>query len=219
MIAISAAPGFRVGFAGMSEPFETRLKDGVAWPVGGQAQVDWITAGTETGRRITAAIPPRFADYATLVNAAAEADRPRDLASERRQDRALVDVLRRHSAGRPWWIGYLDTGAGDIVFWDAPEVTLYEGWRYVVVLAGPDQAAAWRPAPDRNPNWKATELPELMFPDDRSWLVSFRWDDDWASIGGPEALIADLLSHPVLAPNARRVDTRHDATPPGDWPG
>jgi hypothetical protein len=105
------------------------------------------------------------------------------------------------------------------VFWDAPKVTLYYGWRYVLVLAGPDQAATWRPAPCGQPNWKSTELPEVMFPDDRSWLVSFIWDDDWACIGGPEALISDLLSDPVLAPNARRVDTQQDATPPGDWPG
>jgi hypothetical protein len=53
-----------------------------------------------------------------------------------------------------------------------------------------------------------------MFPADRSWLVSSRWDDTWACIGGPEPLISDLLSDPVLAANARRVDTQQDATPP-----
>ena len=115
--------------------------------------------------------------------------------------------------------GYLNTGASDIVFWDAPKVRVYWGWEYVLVLAGPDQASTLRPAPDGDPNWKSTELPELMFPTDRSWLVSFLWDDDWACIGGPEALITVLLADPVLAPNARRVDTQQDATPPGDWPG
>jgi hypothetical protein len=195
------------------------LKDGVPWPIGGQAVVDWITEGTETGHRISAAIPPVFADYATLTDARVEEGLPRDFSLERRQDLALIDVLSRHSGDRPWWIGYLDTGASDIVFWDAPKVMLYSGWSYVFVLAGPDQAATWRPAPGGTPNWKSTELPEVMFPDDRSWLVSFLWDDDWACIGGPEALISDLLSDPVLAPNARRVDTRQDATPPGDWPG
>ena len=203
----------------MPEPRETCFKNGVAWPVGGQAQVDWITEGTEAGRRITAAIPPLFDDYATLTDALADEDRPRDLSLERRQDLTFVDVLRRHSGDRPWWIGYLDTGASDIVFWDAPKVTLYYGWSYVFVLAGPDQAAAWRPAPAGQPNWKSTELPEVMFPDDRSWLVSFLWDDGWACIGGPDALISDLLSDPVLAPNARRVDTQQDATPIEDWPG
>jgi hypothetical protein len=69
------------------------------------------------------------------------------------------------------------------------------------------------------PNWKSTELPEVIFPEDRSWLVSFLWDDGWACIGGPQALINDVLDDPVLAPNARRVDTEQDATPPGGWPG
>jgi hypothetical protein len=54
-----------------------------------------------------------------------------------------------------------------------------------------------------------------MFPADRAWLVSTLWDDDWTCIGGPRALIDDLLQDPVLAANTRRVTTREDATPPG----
>lgn len=87
------------------------------------------------------------------------------------------------------------------------------------MLAGPEGAATWRPAPGGQPNWKATELPEVMFPEGRSCLVSFLWDDDWACIGGSEALIGDLLGDRVLASNVRRGDTRQDATPPGEWPG
>ncbi len=205
---------------GVPDPVTTRGKDGVAWPIGGQADVEWITKGvTELTGAITAAIPPRFLDYATLADALAQVRGPRDLNLERRQDQALVEVLRRHGAGRPWWLGYLETGVSDLVFPDAPKVTLHYGWRYVFALAGPDQAATWRPAPGGAPNWKSTELPEVMFPDDRSWLVSSLWDDCWACIGGPEALIGDLLSDPVLAANARRVDTEQDRRPPGDWPG
>jgi hypothetical protein len=203
---------------GVPEPVETCFKDGAGWPIGGQAEVDWITEGTHAGRRIIAGIPPVFADYATLTDAGGPGPLPRDLGVERSQDLAFVDVLRRHSRDRPWWIGYLDTGVSDVVFRDAPKVTLYYGWQYVFVLAGADQAATWRPAIGGEPNWKSTELPEVMFPDDRSWLVSSLWDHDWACIGGPEALISDLLDDPVLAPNARRVDTQEDATPPGDWP-
>lgn len=115
--------------------------------------------GTQPGRRISAAIPPLFAAYATVTDARVEKGLPRDLSLERRQDLAFVDVLRGHNGHRPWWIGYLDTGASDIVFWDAPKVTLHRGWRYVFVLAGPGQAATWRPAPGGKPNWKGTELP------------------------------------------------------------
>jgi hypothetical protein len=186
----------------------TCVKDGVAWRIGGRDDVGWIADGTEPGDRITAAIPPVFAGYATLAEAASGPSAPRDLDLERRRDLAFLDVLRRHGGGRPWWLGYLDTGVSDLVFADAPKVTLHYGWRYVFVLAGPDQAATWRPAPGGEPNWKSTELPEIMFPDDRAWLVSSLWDDDWACIGGPAALIGDLLGDPVLARYARPVDTR-----------
>ena len=194
----------------MTEPIETCFKDGVAWPIAGQAEVDWITEGTEAGRRITAAIPPLFADYATLTNAAEE-DGRRDLTRERRQDLAFVEVLRRHSADRPWWIGYLDTGADDIVFPGAPIVTLYEGWHYVLVEAGPEQAATWRQSGDLS-FWKGA-LPNLMFPADSSWLVSTLWDDDWTCIGGPAGLVDRFLRHPDL--EARPVTLGEDATPPG----
>jgi hypothetical protein len=113
------------------------------------------------------------------------------------------------------WLGYLETGASDIVFWDAPRVILYSGWSYVLVRAGPEQAASWRPAEGER-NWKSTELPELMFPADRSWLVSTLWDDDWTCIGGSATLIADLLADHVLGPRARQVAILDDdTTPPG----
>jgi hypothetical protein len=33
----------------------------------------------------------------------------------------------------PWWLGYLDTGSADVVFYDVPKVMLYAGWEYVLV--------------------------------------------------------------------------------------
>ena len=98
----------------------------------------------------------------------------------------------------------------DIVFPEAPPVTLYAGWHYVLVQAGPEEAASWR-------GIGATPLllPELMFPADRSWLVTTLWDDDWTCVGGPVPLVDALLNHPDLRARVRRVSLDEDATPPG----
>ena len=93
---------------------------------------------------------------------------------------------------------------------------MYAGWPYVVIEAGPQQAATWR-----DPGGFFTGiLPNLMFPGDRSWLVSALWDDVWTCIGGPAQLVDNFVRHPVL--QARPVVLGHDATPPGHqafWPG
>jgi hypothetical protein len=68
----------------------------------------------------------------------------------------------------------------------------------VLVEAGPQQAATWRQH-DRPSFWKGA-LPSVMFPADRSWLVSTLWDDDWTCIGGPAELVDSFVRHPsVLA--------------------
>jgi hypothetical protein len=89
-------------------------------------------------------------------------------------DRAVLSLLGEQSAGQPWWLGYLDTGADVIVVHDAPKVTLYYGWHCVLVEAGPEQAATWR----RHGDWSfwAGALPNLMLRADRPSLVSV-----WAS--------------------------------------
>jgi hypothetical protein len=93
-------------------------------------------------------------------------------------------------------------------------VTLYEGWQYVLVNARPRQAASWRTS-DAQTFWKGA-LPNLMFPVERSWLVSTLWDDVWTCIGGPVALVEDLLRDLELGPRARRISPENDdATPAG----
>lgn len=189
-----------------SQPADVvRSRDGGIWQVGTAAEVDWITKGTSTGLAVTSAIPPVFAAYATVV-----VPEPDILDEQRARDRALLEVLGRHSTQERWWLGYLDTGGSDVVFDDAPMITLYAGWRYVLVSAGQEQAARWR----STDHWKGC-LPDLMFPADRTWLVSTLWDDAWTCVGGPEQLIADLLSHPDLQDHTRRVTADEDATPPG----
>lgn len=181
-----------------------RARDGSTWRIGTDAEVAWIADGTSTGRTITAAIPPVFEGYATVVL-------PYGGEEQDKHDRAVVALLSEHTPGQPWWLGYLDTGADDIVFPDAPMVTLYAGWHYVLVEAGPEQAATWRRS-DPGSFWKGV-LPNLIFPADRSWLVSTLWDDDWTCIGGPAGLVGRFLRNPKL--QARPVGLGQDATPPG----
>lgn len=182
------------------------FRDGAWWPLGSAADVGWIASGTSTGVTIASAIPPVFPAYATILL-------PDDRDDQTRQDQAVLSVLGSQPAARSWWLGYLDTGADDVVFPDAPRVSLYWGWPYVLVQAGPAQAATWRRW-DRGSFWSG-QLPNLMFPTDHRWLVSTLWDDEWTCLGGPAALVDDLLRHPEIGSRARRVEPGEDATPPG----
>jgi hypothetical protein len=182
----------------------TRARNGSTWRIGTDAEVAWIANGTSMGRTITAAIPPLFEAYATVLL-------PHGGEGQGQHDQAVLGLLSEQSPGQPWWLGYLDTGADDIVFPHAPKVTLYSGWHYVLVEAGPEQAATWR-HDDPGSFWMGV-LPNLMFPADRSWLVSTLWDDDWTCVGGQAGLIGRFLSHPDL--RARPVKLGEDVTPPG----
>ena len=114
-----------------------RARDGRAWRIGTEADVAWITSGTSRGRAITSAIPPLFEAYATVVF-------PETAEAWDRHARATLTLLSEQSTDQRWWLGYLDTGAHDIVFPDAPKVMMYTGWHYVLVEAGPAQANTWR---------------------------------------------------------------------------
>ena len=179
------------------------LRHGQEWRLGADADVTWINSGTSVGTAITAAIPPRFASYCTLL---LPRKRNAELAAH---ERAVIELLTEHTPEQRWWLGYLDTGASNVVFPYAPRATVYCGYRYVLVEAGPQEATSWRDA-----DFKGA-LPELMFPQDRSWLVSTMWDDDWTSIGGPEQLVSSFLRHPTLGPKARRVAVGEDRDAPG----
>jgi hypothetical protein len=178
-------------------------RDGSTWRIGTDADVAWITSGTTHDTTITSAIPPVFAAYATIVRPGEPGD------GQDAHDQAVLGLLGEQTANEPWWLGYLDTGADDIVFPAAAKVTMYAGWHYVVVEAGPQQAATWRAAG----SFFMGVLPNLMFPGDRSWLVSTLWDDDWTCIGGPAELVEKFVRQPGL--HGRLVVPGQDATPPG----
>jgi hypothetical protein len=188
-------------------------KDGRAWRIGGEADVAWIRENTQVSFAITSAIPPVFEAYATL-ELPNSGDHPSasPLEDSDLHNAGVLAVLTEHSAGQPWWIGYLDTGGADIVFDNAQKVRPgpTDAW-YVLVEAGPEQAGVWR----ERDHWKSP-LPDLMFPVDRSWLVSTLWDDDWTCIGGSRRLIDAFLAHPELRHRTRQVDpSLEDSTPPG----
>jgi hypothetical protein len=189
---------------------ESRFKDGREWRIGSSAVVQWIEDGTEGGRRIISAIPPRYEAYATLGLEGSGTGKPFSFVRSEHHDKAVLDVLVANSGPQPWWLGYLETGGSNVVFVDAPRVQLYAAWNYVLVEAGPDQAWNWR-----GEDWKGF-LPDLIFPRDQSWLVSTLWDDDWTCIGGSRQLVDAFLTDPELRDRAREVDpSMLDATPPG----
>ena len=179
----------------------TWVKDGRGWQIGTQTDIAWIAGATRSGLTIRSGIPAVFEAYATVVL-------PRD-AETGDHERRLMRLLMKHSAEQPWWLGYLDTGSADVVFPDAPRVLLYANWPYVLVKAGPEQAQQWRAHALSSPH---SRLPDLMFPADRSWLLSALWDDDWWCFGGPADLVAALQSDPGLEVRIVRTE---DATPPG----
>jgi hypothetical protein len=179
-------------------------RDGRKWRIGTDDDIAWITSGTTRSRTINAAIPAVFEAYATLVL-------PDTISEQEPQDRALLALLTAESGSQPWWLGYLDTGTDDVVFADAPKVSLYADWSYVLVEAGPKEAGRWRQGGEWS-LWPGP-LPNLMFPADHSWLASLLWDDDWRCIGGPASLIEAVLGHPDF--EARQVVLGADATPPG----
>ncbi len=156
------------------------------------------------GLEIISAIPPVFDAYATIVL-------PEDRGEQLAHDPAVIELLRNESGALPWWLGYLQKSDNtDVVFPQAPRVSLYPSWNYVLVQAGPEQALQWREADGRE-----GVLPDLIFPSDRSWLFQTLWDDDWSCVGGPRRLIDGFLTHPELEPRAREVQLGEDATPPG----
>jgi hypothetical protein len=80
-----------------------RSRDGSTWRIGTDTEAAWIADSTSTGLTITAAIPPVFEAYATVVL-------PDRGEGQDKHDRAVLGLLSGQSAGQPWWLGYLDTG-------------------------------------------------------------------------------------------------------------
>lgn len=201
-------------------------RGGRSWERGTPQAVAWIQQGFRMGVTIASSVPPVFDAYATIVDPWSSGENPmlrfdrdfsgavadgawldpehaaaRDASKGWQVQARLVEILSEFGSNS-WWLGYLDTGASDVVFEDVPSVRLSMQWPYKVVKAGPAQALSWR-----------VLLPDLIFPVDRSWCVSTGWDDSWTSLGGSAPMIEALVADPVIA--ARQVFVDQDATPPG----
>lgn len=187
----------------MSEPVPAALPGGRPPPPGSPV-TDWLTDGTVQSRTVVGLVPRRYAAYATVLV-------PDGDAARTRADAALVEALLAHPPAPPWHLGYLDTGAADVVEPGAPRVSVYGGWTYVLLEGGPEQALGARRNADATP-WHSA-LPELVFPRDRSWLVATPWDDPWRLVGGPATLVEALVRSPDL--DAQEVGPDEELTPPG----
>src|SRR5262249_7780771 len=103
-----------------------------AWSAGGTPQIGGaqdvaaIRAASAPGKPIKWALPPIFEANATVVV-------PDSQLGKKLSDAVLLALLQKHSADQPWWLGYLETGASDVVFPDASRVQCYTGWDYVLV--------------------------------------------------------------------------------------
>lgn len=169
-------------------------RDGREWRLGTEADISFITARASAGTPVGDMIRAIYPSHCTL-----ELPQSIDDAELVAHEQTVIELLIKQTDQQPWWLGYLDTGASDVVFPFAPRTTPFYGHQYVLVEAGPRQAATWR---ETGWSWA---LPELMFPADRSWLASTGWDDSWTSIGGSDQLVNSFLTHPILGPRAKRA--------------
>src|SRR4051812_33499938 len=112
------------------------------------------------------------------------------------------------TAGGVGWLAR-QTTFGFSITTAIPPVSLYMGWSYLLVEAGPEQALTWRTGHMRGEG----SLPDLFFPADHSWLVSALWDDTWTDIGASIELITALQRNPLVA--ATPVGPDADCLPAG----
>jgi hypothetical protein len=128
------------------------------------------------------------------------------------------DPQTRIKDGRTWALGaekdvaWINNGVSPGLSITASIPPVFAAYATLVFPLGLESSRdRMRPAEDR---FDDALLPELMFPADRSWLVSSLWDDAWAGVGGSVELISALLIEPELRPRAERTDP----SIPDMWP-
>jgi hypothetical protein len=120
---------------------------------------------------------------------------------------ALAAVLAGHTStpDRCWFCTW--EGWGSVVFDDGPRVRL-PGRNYALFVGS---LAALRSLMDAQDG----HSPNLWWPDDRAWCVATEIDLAWTYVGGPAALIGDVLAKPQLEAQPAAPDDNHRQRPPG----
>ena len=119
----------------------------------------------------------------------------------------LVDLLRQYTATPDdcrlgVWTGYLDLDLDS-----APR--LRQPGREFAILSEPIDAVA-----DGSHPILGQRSPNFWWPHDRRWIVVTEIDHAWTYVGGPAALVEDLLSHREL--EVMPVDLSDDPSSGGD---
>ena len=119
----------------------------------------------------------------------------------------LVEALRFHTTTpQTCWFAVWE-GFGGMPNSDSP--TVHHIARDYHLLRAPIEAVA-------KPLWIFEEIPEvvddqtpnLWWPNDRAWCVATEIDFSWTYVGGPPALIRELLDHPEVEAYQVRSDDR-----------
>ncbi|MGH2893115.1 MAG: hypothetical protein ACRDPM_07595 [Solirubrobacteraceae bacterium] len=120
---------------------------------------------------------------------------------------ALAALLARHTSApdRCWFCTW--EGWGSVVFDDGPRVEL-PNRNYALFLGSLAALPSLIDAQnDHSPN--------LWWPDDRAWCVAAEIDLAWTYVGGPAALISDVLANPRLEAQPASPDDIHQQRAPG----
>ena len=118
---------------------------------------------------------------------------------------ALAAVLARHTStpDRCWFCTW--EGWGSVFFGDGPRVEL-PGRNYVLFVGPLAALPSLMDAQDGH-------SPNLWWPADRAWCVATEIDLAWTYVGGPAALISDLLANPGLETQPAAPDDSHQRRP------
>jgi len=120
---------------------------------------------------------------------------------------ALAALLARHTStpDHCWFCTW--EGWGSVFFEDGPRIQLPHRNYALFVGALAALPSLMGAQDDHSPN--------LWWPDDRAWCVATEIDLAWTYVGGPAALVSDVLANPYLEAQPASPEDNHRQRPPG----